>query len=220
MNKNVVYTIYSDLGRGWTNNYKKISEVQEAYSEYCNADYIFKTIDNLDYTDLQFEKLFMLEDLSKKYEKILYLDLDVIPNLNANNIFKLNYDLALFGMFDSSNNARKKLLLKREAHTKSNSIKLCQDYILNTGVIYASSNKINSLNIKKEAIEYLRDNSTANNEVFFTWLLEKNSVEYYFLPISYNWMVDKDKIPNYHLSHFTHFTNKKITFDFAFHQNR
>jgi len=98
-------------------NYDKLKGLQQLYAEQNKCDYIlfendekfinFKTLFNekypylTSYNIVNFYKIYLLYDLSKKYDEILYLDFDVVP-LNNENFFEHN-DLSK-GIFVLNNN--------------------------------------------------------------------------------------------------------------------
>ncbi len=100
-------------------NYDKLKGLQQLYAEQNKCDYIlfendekfinFKTLFNekypylTSYNIVNFYKIYLLYDLSKKYDEILYLDFDVVP-LNNKNFFEHN-DLSK-GLFVLNNNDR------------------------------------------------------------------------------------------------------------------
>jgi len=100
-------------------NYDKLKGLQQLYAEQNKCDYIlfendekfinFKTLFNekypylTSYNIVNFYKIYLLYDLSKKYDEILYLDFDVVP-LNNENFFEHN-DLSK-GIFVLNNNDR------------------------------------------------------------------------------------------------------------------
>ena len=77
------------------NHYDKLIETKITYAEYCEADFVmfeyddqYKTFEQnflKDYPDftgyeiINFYKIHLLYELSKKYDEVLYLDFDVIP---------------------------------------------------------------------------------------------------------------------------------------------
>ena len=101
------------------NNYNKLKVMQKAYADQNKCDYIlfendekfkdFKSIFSEKYPYLttynivNFYKLYLLYDLSKKYDEILYLDFDVVP-INHDNFFEHN-DLTK-GIYVLNNNER------------------------------------------------------------------------------------------------------------------
>ena len=80
------------------NHYDRLIETKIAYAEYCQADFVmfeyddqYKTFEQnflkdfpmfTGYEIINFYKIHLLYELSKKYDEILYLDFDVIPLTN------------------------------------------------------------------------------------------------------------------------------------------
>ena len=100
-------------------NYIKLKGLQELYAKQNKCDYIlfedddkFKIFKNefklkypylTSYNIVNFYKIYLLYDLSKKYDEILYLDFDVVP-INHDNFFEHN-DLTK-GIYVLNNNER------------------------------------------------------------------------------------------------------------------
>ena len=80
MSKNIIYSIWSDLTEEHmsVSDYKKESfkkykdkliQLQKEYAWHCNADYeLFNPI-STDYVNVQFDKIFKLEELTENYNK-------------------------------------------------------------------------------------------------------------------------------------------------------
>tara|TARA_B100000131_G_scaffold283647_1_gene291721 strand:- start:23783 stop:24571 length:789 start_codon:yes stop_codon:yes gene_type:complete len=103
MSKNIIYSIWSDLTEEHmsVNDYKKESfkkykdkliELQKQYAYHCNADYELFNPTSTDYVNVQFDKIFKLEELTKTYDKVVYFDLDVIPKTERNIFNAFNFD--------------------------------------------------------------------------------------------------------------------------------
>src|SRR5210317_1972620 len=89
--KRIIFSIYTDRVDNHTSatKYKKkqfiqykdaIIESHKAYAKTCNADYELFTTSTTDYNNIQFEKIFKLEELSQQYDEVLYFDFDIVPN--------------------------------------------------------------------------------------------------------------------------------------------
>ena len=103
MSKNIIYSIWSDLTEEHesVSDYKKESfkkykskliELQKKYAGHCKADYeIFSPV-STDYTNVQFDKIFKLEELTKHYDKVVYFDLDIIPKTEKNIFDAFDFD--------------------------------------------------------------------------------------------------------------------------------
>ncbi len=103
MSKNIIFSVWSDLTEEHTsvNDYKKKSfqiyknkliELQKKYAYYCEADYELFKPTSTDYVNVQFDKIFKLEELCKYYDNVVYFDLDVIPNTKYNIFNSFNFD--------------------------------------------------------------------------------------------------------------------------------
>ena len=70
------------------NQFKKyklhLETKQLEYATKVSADYKLYIIKETDYDKIQFMKLNKLEELSKIYDEVLYLDFDVIPQTDVN----------------------------------------------------------------------------------------------------------------------------------------
>lgn len=74
--------------------YNRLVDCKQKYAEICNADYIVYTNDQeyqkfiqtkslegiKEFDKINFYKIYLLEKLSKLYDHVLYLDLDVVPS--------------------------------------------------------------------------------------------------------------------------------------------
>ena len=72
---------WRDLIQPWTAHKNEIIEKQKQYAHDCGADYQHFIVDH-NFTDLMFYKILLAEELTKKYDKVLYLDCDVVPKTN------------------------------------------------------------------------------------------------------------------------------------------
>lgn len=69
--------------------YSRIYQAQKNYASKCNADYVLHTPEINYYPDLQFQKIYQMEQYADQYDQILYLDFDVVPTESASNIFNV-----------------------------------------------------------------------------------------------------------------------------------
>lgn len=93
--KRIIYSIFTedveehssvpDFKRQQFKKYKdKILEAQKSYALYCNADYELFSTDLTNYDNIQFQKLFLFEELTEKYDEIIYFDFDIVPQTKEN----------------------------------------------------------------------------------------------------------------------------------------
>ncbi|MEC7128480.1 MAG: hypothetical protein VXW67_07285, partial [Bacteroidota bacterium] len=103
MSKNIIYSIWSDLTEEHmsVNDYKKESfkkykdkliHLQKEYARHCNADYELFNPTSTDYVNVQFDKIFKLEELTENYDKVVYFDLDIVPITKKNIFDSFNFD--------------------------------------------------------------------------------------------------------------------------------
>lgn len=272
--KNVIYSFYIDIepnNSKHTNTknklksyYSDLLNVKKDYAKKCNAEFImfgqdevydkFKSKYNLyEFDTLNFYKHFLYENLFEKYDNILYLDFDVIPNTNQS--FFEEFDMSKINVRSVNstieNTWSKDAKFNRDEKTKDHdyiinthfdkysmyikalakqSMLFVNDIydvtyeVINTGIICASSkilkqvqlmknldNLINLLN-KAKSEEYFGNTISSmyepNNETFFTYLLEKNNLNWNNLPKTWHDMLLKnDDISN---SYMIHVINKKF----------
>ena len=274
--KNVIYSFYIDIEPNNSKHintknklksyYSDLLNVKKDYAKKCNAEFImfgqdevydkFKSKYNLyEFDTLNFYKHFLYENLFEKYDNILYLDFDVIPNTNQSffeefdmskiNVHSVNstventwhkdaliqyksqykrktYDYIIDNHFDKYSMYIK--ALAKQSMLFANDIYDVTYEVINTGIICASSeqlkkiqlmsnlnNLINLLNKSKNE-EYFGNTISSlydpNNETFFTYLLEKNNIEWNNLPKTWHDMIMKnDNVSN---SKILHVINKKF----------
>jgi len=101
--KRIIFSIYTDNVNNHTSvpQYKRdqfalykgrLEERQKQYAKLCGAEYHLFTTNNVDYDNIQFEKILLCEQLTSQYDEVLYLDFDVIPVTNSNFFNKFNLD--------------------------------------------------------------------------------------------------------------------------------
>ena len=102
--KRLIYSLYKedienhqssgDYKKSHFKKYKnQIEQSQKNYANICGADYMLLDPTNTNYDKIQIEKLLLLEDFTKTYDEVLYLDFDVIPVTDVSFFerFDLNY---------------------------------------------------------------------------------------------------------------------------------
>jgi len=188
--KRIIYSIYTnnldahtsatDFKKSQFEKYKhKLEESQKQYAKLCNADYTLHKTSTVDYNDVQFEKLLLLEKHAEDYDEMLYLDFDVVPMTKVNYFeFHDMNKLTSYGLIrkPKETDLRKWLRKGRQQHQQNVYVKTCaknamlslngingNDLLINTGVIGCNrniayqinfSNKKNILyDVLEEAIE-------------------------------------------------------------------
>lgn len=272
--KNIIYSFYIDIEPNNkkhinTKNrlkkyYKDLISVKQEYAKKCNADFImygqdeiydsFKEKYNLyEFDTLNLYKHFLYENLLNKYDNILYLDFDVIPNTNHSffeqfdmnkiNVRSVNSTIENTWPKDAKFNRDEKRKnhdynIKKHFDKYSMYIKALakqsmfftnENYdvtfeVINTGIICASSKQLKKIQLMKNLNNLIKTLYKAkdekyfgdtisnlyepNNETFFTYLLEKNNIDWYNLPkIWHDMILKNDDISN---SYMLHVINKKF----------
>lgn len=148
------------------------------------------------YQQLNFYKLFLLEEFAKQYDQVCYMDLDVVP-MSKENIFEHFPEFGIkwqpAHMLEVRNFARHTVPRAVEQKFRDMfrvSMELGDDIegplldngVINTGIIVGSSENINKLRFVDDIMEYVTTaifvKSIPNNEVFFTRQLLKSGIQY------------------------------------------
>ena len=161
-----------------------------------------------EYNIINFYKHYLLHELSKEYDEILYLDYDVVINTDKN-YFEHN-DLSMFQVYfaDQKMTAEQQLARKNKIYSpRSVGCKYwclhgmsdifyipVTNIVFNTAIIGASKEVLKDYNILSELNEIfdaidelkvegfypknIRDNIDYNNEAVFTLLVMKNNIPY------------------------------------------
>lgn len=202
---NIIYSIYSPGCKQLDLNFDKIKRRHEEYAVSVYASYVCFDYSNMDYNELQFKKLFLLEHMSQYANNVLYLDFDVIPTENAKNIFDMNYELAMLPLIRHESYDFK-TQIKNKNHRKYNTLNKATEIIFNTGVIVANDKAISELDLKNTYPMF----DGNNNEAFMTWVIESFNVQYQTLPLSFNYILDEKNATIPSDVHFVHYSNKEF----------
>jgi hypothetical protein len=224
MSKRLIFSLYTDKVDPHTSatdqkkqsfaEYKdRIKTVQQDYAKICNADYILFNTTNTSYIDIQFEKLFKLEEMVQEYDEVLYLDFDVIPYTKVN--FFDMFDLDTLCVYSSPT----ELLKKPEWHPMDPYVKMsCKKAMLliedivgtseifNTGVTALNKRSASLLRFKDRFTEYKESFKLAqednlypfemssiwqlNNEVYASYIVEKYNIPTTNIGMPWNFIVD------------------------------
>ncbi len=219
------------------NHYDRLIDTKITYAEHCKADFImfeyddqYKTFEQnflKDYPDftgyeiINFYKIHLLYELSKKYDEVLYLDFDVIPFTNES--FFNSWDLSK-GICVYSNNEHviKNVRVNHSIRSPSAKYYNCQAMLLeygfsskndviNTGIIGARKEDIIKLDFFgkfKDTIDLmtkLRNDTSGlypqniidmfryDNETIFSFKREVNNIKIQWLDNKWHYFLDKQK---------------------------
>ena len=229
---NIIFDVWTDFyGRGqpewraqqWLKYKDILIEKHKKYAEICGSEYRHYKIDHKDeinFITLNFMKIYIAEDLAQKYDKVLYLDLDVIPRTKIN--FFEYHDFSKFLCHRTSapdwKIYRKRLMLKSEGISSNHNI-------INTGV-FGMTKEICDLikfrerekQINADYPEWLISDEnnimnreiSANNEIYLSYIIEKYGVPTSDISQAWNFIVDKN-YPKSDACHFLHMSHKEFS---------
>ena len=242
--KKLIFSVWNDLTESHSSVpdsklqafhlYKKeLIDRQTEYAKLCGADYEIFSSDKKTYPDTQFFKIAKCEEMSEVYDKVVYLDLDVIPKTNTNIFDYFNFGAYFieckrnkYLSFDLENDSIHEMDMYSKMCCK-NAMLLLHDIIgnnlvANTGVLI--HNKGMELNfteqleeMHKTFLEACEDNLypkeisnswKPNNEVFYSYLIEKNKIPYDNIGLPWNFILDANYTEYSPAAHMIHQVNK------------
>jgi hypothetical protein len=231
-------------------HYTKLEHMRKRYAQQVGAEYVlFERDDN--YVDMQFYKIYKMQELVNDYDEVLYLDFDVIPNTTQNffevhDFSKICCTTFTRAQWENTKTAQENFRYNMKHGGLDNmnlyvkgALKISmlmldgiydsKNAVINTGVIGASKNSMIDFKSElpvmmkkyKEAMEdslypeEITSLFTENNEVFFTYLLERDKIGWHDIGLPWNYILDhriRDYTPS---AHFIHQVNKdfRSTFD-------
>jgi hypothetical protein len=242
--KNIIFSIWKDfkgsqgthLSNAWREYGDKLVKRQQEYANHCGAAYRMYYIKKQDvnYISLQFLKLIIAEELTQEYDKVLFLDLDVIPRMTGKN----NRDTINFFEYHDFSKLlchktlaprwkilRKRLMLESEGISSPHNI-------INTGVIGMSKpiadmiqfskrekeiNKLFDLGVPESQGSRLlwkesesQNMDLPNNEVTLSYIVEKYKIPCHDIGMAWNFIVDDGYEVSESSCHFLHVSSKKF----------
>lgn len=227
---NIIFDIWTDfkdrnqpkhIAKEWATYKDALIESHKKYAEICGSEYRHYKIDHkkeIDFITLNFMKIYIAEDLAQKYDKVLYLDLDVLPKTRVNffehhDFSKLLCHRTLAPRWKIN---RKRLMLGYEGISSEHNI-------INTGVIGLTKEICNLIRfqerekqINADYPEWLASNHSidkeisANNEIYFSYIVEKYGVPTTDIGKAWNFIVDENH-PKSDACHFLHISSKEFS---------
>ena len=218
-------------------HYDKLVNTKITYSEYCEADFIMFEYDEqyqtfeknflkdfpmfTGYEIINFYKIHLLYELSKKYDEILYLDFDVIPFTDESffDVWDLTKGICVYNNNDQVVN---NVNVNHSIRSPSAKYFNCQamliesgvshrNDVINTGIIGARKEDIQKLDFFgkfKETIDMMTElrNDTSglypqniidmfryDNETIFSFKREVNHITIQWLDDKWHYFLDKQK---------------------------
>tara|TARA_A100001201_G_scaffold119193_1_gene102736 strand:- start:29 stop:877 length:849 start_codon:yes stop_codon:yes gene_type:complete len=218
-------------------HYDKLIKTKIKYAEHCKADFLmfeydeqYKTFEKnflkdypvfTGYEIINFYKIHLLYELSKKYDEILYLDFDVIPFTNESffNAWDLSKGICVYS---NNDHVIKNVRVNHSIRSPSAKYYNCQAMLLennfspkndviNTGIIGARKEDIQKLDFFgsfKDIIDLmtkLRNDTSGlytqniidmfryDNETIFSFKREVNNIKIQWLDDKWHYFLDKQK---------------------------
>ena len=219
------------------NHYDKLIETKITYAEYCEADFVmfeyddqYKTFERnflkdypnfTGYEIINFYKIHLLYELSKKYDEVLYLDFDVIPFTDESffDVWDLSKGICVYS---NNDHVIKNVRVNHSIRSPSAKYYNChamllehglnpKNDVINTGIIGARKEDIEKLDFFgkfKDTIDLMTElrNDTSglypqniidmfryDNETIFSFKREVNNIEIQWLDDKWHYFLDKQK---------------------------
>jgi len=234
--KKIIFSIWRDfkgsqrdeLAYSWRKYGKQLVKKHQEYAEYCGAAHrMYYIKKDVNYASLQFLKLIIAEKLTETYDKVLYLDLDVIPKSKINffEYHDFNKLLCHKTLAPRWKILRKRLMLESEGISSPHNI-------INTGVIGMSKPIADMIQLSKREKEInklfdlgvpesqgsrllwkeseIQNMDLPNNEITLSYIVEKYKVPCHDIGMAWNFIVDNDYKFSEASCHFLHISNKNF----------
>jgi hypothetical protein len=201
---------------------------QKQYAKMCDADYECFELDEGNYDDIQFSKLLRFEELSKHYDEIVYLDLDVVPitKVSMFDKFDMNWVCAYsikspldINVIYWNNKANTWHAMDMYSKTCVKNAMLCldgisgSDYCINTGVLGMNKAVIDKLEFSnklqkcKELFYQAKDDNLYPPEMSKSWQLNNEVI--------FTYIIESDNIPFLNINMPWNFILDHITSDYS-----
>tara|TARA_B110000971_G_C20029988_1_gene510913 strand:- start:1524 stop:3215 length:1692 start_codon:yes stop_codon:yes gene_type:complete len=254
--KRIIFTIFDDIDSGtdqWgvadaalhmhTEYFTRLVTNKENYANSINVEFKlyhntmkdFDVAGELEFTKVNLYKHHLMAELSKEYDEVMYVDMDVLFNTDENVFDKLdlnngihiidqddavenkNVDEVIFKMIGLRNPTLKYHITKDLLNGKEN-------HVMNTGIMIGKSKHIKQIKfierlpgiiekinkLKESNTVYLRAHYYPNNESVFSYIMEEYNIPYVIMDKEWHHIVDhrpNEIDPN---AKIYHFVNKKF----------
>ena len=253
--RRIIFTTYDDLGLDdYSQNqikeyHDRLIANKKEYAESISVEfkYFHNTMDHIEFgdNDLDFAKAnlykhYVMADLAREYDEIMYVDMDIIFNTKLNVFDELDLSKGIHIKDEDDkilNKDIQKVLFKsvgKRSHTMKYHITKDllggqDNHVMNTGLIIGKAEHIRQIkyynrmwstiikieelkeNNLKADMSHLRMSYYANNESIFSYIMEEYNVPYVLMDKSWHHIVNETG-SRYNLdeSHIIHFVNKKF----------
>jgi lipopolysaccharide biosynthesis glycosyltransferase len=211
MNKNVLLTI----SIGYHNNMSETFLAMENYCKKYNIDFIRINYPIINFISPYFEKFFFI-DLLDRYDRVLYMDADVLITPNAVNIFDYYPDTTKFYAYNETDNNE---TMDRDEYVKP----LLTDMpnwpmddknkyrYFNSGVMLISKEHKDFFKNFKNIPE-IPGIFAFQDQTYLNYLIVKHNIKYEYLDYSFNRMHlgNKDENHDRYNSNFIHYAGPDV----------
>jgi len=210
MKKNVIFT----LGINGYDSLPTIKAMQK-YADKCDADFFIQKTPVVNYANFYFEKFYFI-DLLEKYERVLYLDADVLITPKAENIFEKYSDTTKFYAYNETDHTE---TMDRDPYVNP----LLNDQpkwplddkgkrqYFNAGVFLVSKDNINYFKDFRN-IPNIDGILSFGDQTYMNYLVVKHNVNFESLDYSFNRMHlgNKDNNNERYKSNFIHYAGPDV----------
>ncbi len=188
--KNAIVTIQIDSNKINT-DYSKCLETINKYADNINCDFICKhSRDNINYSP-HIEKIYLINQMLNVYDRILYLDSDIIIKKNSPNVFDIYNDFNKMYMFNEVEIGKRDCTFAMQSivQQKPNiSINWDNFKYYNAGFILCSKKHQNFFNIDNEYFHVLG----RFEQDYINYKIIKNNIDIGLIDIRFNTMIGYD----------------------------
>lgn len=202
----IIFSVWSnlDLGKSWTGYKDLIINKQRLYAQLCGAEYYHFVVDH-DFTDLMFFKIQKAEELVEQYDKVLYLDCDVVPKTNVSFFDSHDFDkVCLHRTRKPDWKIYHKQMMLHVENIQGN------DLICNTGVFGLSKKSSDALMFSDRLNEAKELSDVVNNEICISYMIERYNVPLKDIGMQWNFILDKSFSIQTDACYFVHHSNKEF----------
>jgi lipopolysaccharide biosynthesis glycosyltransferase len=245
--KRIIFTTYDDLKiDDYTQNqikeyHDRLIANKKEYAKSISVEFKYfhntNDVHDLDFAKANLYKHYLMAELAKEYDEVMYVDLDIVFNtkLNVFEELDLSKGIHVKDQDDQILNKDIQKVLFKSVGKRSHTVKyhITKDlldgkdnHVMNTGLMIGKSEHIKQIkyydrmqeaiqlidDIKSNNLEadmsYLRMSYYPNNESIFSYIMEKYNVPYVLMDQAWHHIVNEDEIADE--SHIIHFVNKKF----------
>ena len=206
--RKIIFSVWSDLDQDWSAHKDIIVNRQKEYARVCGAEYTHFVVDH-NFTDLMFFKILKAEELTRVYDKVLYLDCDVIPKTEKS--FFDSHDLDKICLHRTQRphwKIQHKQIMLHMDDVQSN------DLICNTGVFGLSKKSAEALMFSERLDDtkkfHRQISPEPNNEVCISYMIERYNVPLKDIGMPWNFILDKNFKTSTDACYFLHQSNKEF----------